>query len=232
MCNSIEKKYFNLQKCKLGSSSNGQTWTIDNIRDGLEYFRDIYGHYPTSREVDLFKFLPSARSIQRTYGGLVRVRKQLCLSGTSDHRKGEVRSVKAKEADSRAKVYEKDFFCFLSKQMAEMRIHEHKVIRPGDVSCDFFIYTSDSDGVVLDLFYAADLLNVLKIINIKYKKYLKVVFPVFFIVVGNENILQSDIDRKVKNKKISLPVFMRVMTEGYFKANFCDIIKNTMSHKI
>jgi hypothetical protein len=106
-----------------------------------------------------------------------------------------------------------------------MRIHEHKVIRPGDVSCDFFIYTSDTEGVVLDLFYAADLINVSNIINIKYKKYLGVKFSVLFIVVGNEKISQSAIDNMVKNRKISLPAFMKVVNESEFKANFDRFIK-------
>ena len=221
----METKYQNLQKKKLGFRANGQNWTLENIKDGLEYFYEINRHYPTSKEVDQFDFLPSARSIQRSYGGLVQVRKQLNLSCPHDNTRGAVRSAKAQEADKRAKAYEEEFFCFLSNHFAEMRIHEHKVIRPGDVSCDFFIYTSDTEGVVLDLFYAADLNNVSKIINIKYKKYLDVKHPVLFIVVGNDEISQTLVDRMVENRKIPLPSFMKVMTENNFKAKFDKYIK-------
>jgi hypothetical protein len=221
----MEIEYQNLQKRKLGFLANGQTWTLDNIRNGLEYYRELHGNYPTSQEVDQFEFLPSARSIQRSYGGLVQLRKNLGLSGPHDHTKGKTRSAKAQEADNRAKVYEEEFFYFLSKHFAEMRIHEHKVIRPGDVSCDFFVYTSDAEGVVIDLFYAADIDNVSKIINIKYKKYLDVKFPVLFIEIGNEKISQSEIDTMIKNRKTPLPEFMKVMNESEFKANFDKLIK-------
>lgn len=221
----MESKYQNLQKKKLGFRANGQTWSLDNIKDGLEYFRDINGLYPTSKEIDNFDYLPSARSIQRTFGGLVKVRKQLGLDGPYDHTKGKTRSAKAQEADKRAKAYEEEFFNFLSGQFGEMRVHEHKVVRPGDVSCDFFVYTTMNEGVVLDLFYAADLINVSKVVNIKYKKYLSVQFSVLFIVVGNENISQQEIDRMIENRKTPLPNFMRVLNERTFKANFDKFIR-------
>lgn len=48
----MEIGYQNLQKRKLGFLANGQTWTLDNIKDGLEYYRELHGNYPTSQEVD------------------------------------------------------------------------------------------------------------------------------------------------------------------------------------
>lgn len=220
----MEQTYQNLQKRKTGSLANGQKWSLDNIKDGLEYYREMHGVYPTSKEIDSFEYLPSARSIQRTFGGLVKIRAQLCLSGPNDYTRGETRSAKAQEADIRARAYEEEFFNFLSSHIAEMRIHEHKVIRPGNVSCDFFVYTSETNGMVLDLFYAADIINVSKIVNIKYKKYLDVRFPVLFIVVGNERILQNEIDQMIVNRKIPLPSNMRVMCESTFKSNFDKLI--------
>lgn len=221
----METKYQNLKKRKLGFLANGQKWTLDNIKDGLEYYRELYGNYPTSKEVDRFEFLPAARSIQRNYGGLVNLREQLGLSGSHNYSKGKERGAKAQEADRRARVYEEEFFYFLSSQFAEIRIHEHKVIRPGNVSCDFFIYTSDTEGVIIDLFYAADIDSVSKVVNIKYKKYLEVKFPVLFIVVGNEKISQSSINTMAENRKIILPAFMKVMNESEFKVNLDKFIK-------
>ncbi len=221
----MEDKYKNLKKRKIGTRSNGQIWSIDNIKDGLEYFKDLHGSYPTSREVDVFDYLPSSRSIQRSYGGMVNIRKQLNLSGPLDFTKGEVRSAKAQEADKRAKLYEEEFFYFLLTKVEEMRVHEHKIIRPGNVASDFFIYTSQNKGVVIDLFYAADIINLSKIINIKYKKYIKVIYPIFFIVVGNDSISQSSIDKIISNKTYILPKSMRVLNEKTFKSNFDNFIR-------
>lgn len=221
----MEEKYKNLQKRKIGSISNGQTWSIDNIRDGFEYYKDLYGRYPTSREVDTFDYLPAARSIQRSYGGLVEVRKQLNLSGPVDFTKGEVRSLKASETDKRAKLYEEEFFNFLISKVDQIRVHEHKIIRPGNVASDFFIYNSKNEGIVIDLFYAADIINLLKIINIKYKKYLTVVSPILFIVVGNDSISQISIDKIISNKKFIMPLSMKVLNERTFKSDFEKFIK-------
>lgn len=217
--------YPNLKQRKLVAPYPDEVWSLENIKDGLEYFKELNGRYPTSREVDNFDYLPSARTIQRSHGGMVQIRKKLNLSGPHQFSKGETRSLKAREADKRAQGYEKEFFYFLSSKLPEINIHEHKIIRPGDVACDFFIYTTQTEGMILDLFYAADIINAAKIINIKYKKYLGVKFPVIFIVVGNENIEQAKLDQMMKNRKIALPKWMTTITENYFKLNFDRIIQ-------
>ncbi len=214
----------NLKKKRLKPPYRDEGWSLENVRDGLEYFKEVNGHYPTSREVDNFEYLPTARTLQRSFGRIVKVRKSLNLSGPHQFSKGKTRSLKAQEADKRARAYETEFFYFLNSKIEEIRIHEHKVLRPGDVSCDFFVYTTEKEGVVLDLFYAADILNVANILNIKYKRYLNVVHPIIFIIVGNENIDQAALDKMVKNRRSSLPNTMRIMTETHFKSNFDKII--------
>ncbi|MCA9342635.1 hypothetical protein KC950_01320 [Candidatus Saccharibacteria bacterium] len=61
------------RKAGLGQNS----WTKDELRAGFEKFKNINGRYPTSHEIDSFPYLPSARSIQRTFGGLVEIRQQV-----------------------------------------------------------------------------------------------------------------------------------------------------------
>lgn len=218
-------QYPNLQKRKEGALAFGQHWTLENLKDGFQYFYDLYEHYPRAEEVDSFDYLPSARSIQRTFGGLVQVRKKLNLSGPADYTRGEVRSKIAKEGDRRAKEYEAEFYYFLTSKIPEMRVHEHKIIRPGNVSSDFFIYTSEEKGIVLDLFYAKDLSNVAKIVNIKYKRYISVPFLTYFVVVGNTSIDQQEIDKKIKNRKNKLPSHIKIITEKTFKDNFENLVR-------
>ncbi|MES2971937.1 MAG: hypothetical protein V4702_06475 [Patescibacteria group bacterium] len=45
-------------------------WTIEEIKAGFEAFVKDYGRYPTALEIDAYEFLPSSRSLQRSYGGL------------------------------------------------------------------------------------------------------------------------------------------------------------------
>src|SRR5579872_7439685 len=149
------EKYQNLKKNTKGFQK--EKWTIENIKDGLEYFNELNGRYPSSMEIDSFEYLPTRRMIERNFGGIVNLRKTLNLQGSSDFTKGEVRSAMAKKAFIRAQDYERDFYFYLIKKIPEVRVHEHKIIRPGDTASDFFIYTSSNKGIMIDLFYAQDI---------------------------------------------------------------------------
>jgi len=213
----MELEYKELKK---QSHKDKDKWSLANIKDGLLYFYEINNRYPSSVEIDKFEYLPSSRSIQRTFGGLVNMRKELGLERSHNYTKGAKRSKMAKEADNRARIYEKEFYDFLVSKIPEVRVHEHKIIRPGETASDFFIYTNETSGIFLDLFYAKDITSLAGIVNIKTNKCLNVNCPVYFILMGNDQISQREIDEKMLNKKILLPRHIKVITEGYFKQNF------------
>jgi hypothetical protein len=73
-------------------------------------FYDQHNRYPTSNEIDAFEYLPTSRTIQRSHGGLVNLRKKLLLGEISDHTTGDYRSEVARKADKRAKHYEEEFY--------------------------------------------------------------------------------------------------------------------------
>lgn len=217
------EKYKNLKKYV----RNGQheKWTIENIKDGFSYFFEINGKYPTTKEIDSFDYLPSARTFQRAFGGTVKLREILNLDIPLDQRKGTIRSDMAQKTFKRAQGYEKEFYFYLISKIPEVRVHEHKIIRPGDTAADFFIYTSDNEGVVIDLFYAADIHSLIGIINIKFKKYINVKSPVYFVLIGNEQITQEIIDQKVNNRKNKLSDHIKVVTEDTFKKHLDSLLK-------
>lgn len=203
----------------------GQRWTLDSIRAGLEHFFYLNNHYPDQREFDRFEYLPSVRLIEKKYGGLIELRKTLSLPGPKDLRRGDHRSRIAKKMWLRAKNYESDFYKYLTSKIPEVRVHEHKVIRPGDVSSDFFIYTSNNNGIVLDLFFAQDIPGIIQTINYKQKKYSKIKYKVFFIVMETEKIFnQNYIQAIVDNKKNKLEKHISIYSENYFKDHFDELI--------
>jgi len=218
-------KYPNLQRRKDGTAANHQSWNLENIRDGLEYFNELNGHYPNCREFNLFEYLPSTKTAERRFGGMVELRKTLSLPGSLNFSSGESRSEIAKQGDARAKIYEKEFYEFIISKIPEVRVHEHKIIRPSGVCCDFFIYTTDNWGIVMDLFYAKDIKSLMNGVNIKLKKYTSVQFPVFFIVVGNEQIKQADIDSLCANRKTLMPEHIHIFTETTFKSDIDFYLK-------
>lgn len=218
----IKQKYNSLRSREKDSTDD--RWSIDNLRDGLNYFFDLNGRFPTVKEVDVFEYLPTSRTIQRSFGGMMGLRKTLGLASPVNFSSGETRSNTAREADLRAKKYEEEFYRYLISQVEEMRVHEHKIIRPGDTAADFFVYKNDSEGIVIDLFYARDMHSLGGVVNIKSKKYTKVKYPVYFVLVGNKDLSQQTIDEKVGNRKNQLPVHIKVLTENNFKNSFKSLL--------
>lgn len=135
-------------------------------------------------------------------------------------------SVRAK-AIKEPKV-EEEFYNFLIGEFDEIAIHEHKIIRPGNVASDVFIYLDQeaTNGIVIDLFYAQDLITLLKIVTIKAKRYATLPYKIYFVLVGNDTISDIDIDLRIANKQVPLPSHIRVLTETAFKGTIVPMLKN------
>lgn len=200
------------------SSGKQRKWTPEELNAGFEYFKELHGRYPGSREIDLFEYLPSARSIQRSHKGLISLRTELGFEESLiNQTKGAVRSDKAKKTYSNSVESEEKFYKYLVSKIPEVRVHEHKILRPGHICCDFFIYTSDKKGYAVDIFYAQDLFTLQRIIRIKYLRYAGLKCKVYFVLVGNDLISQKEIDDMLSNRKIQLPEHISVSTEAIFK---------------
>lgn len=202
-----------LRRARVGQKN----WTKEQILAGVEYFFELYGRYPTAIEIDRFEYLPSSRSIQRSYGGLVSLRVELIPESHADFTKGSYRSNVAKMANHRAQKYEEEFYNFLSLHFDFIAIHEHKVIRPGGISSDYFVYFDENKGAVIDLFYAQDIRSLAGIIGIKLKRYILLPYEIYFILVGNPAITKEQIDILIARRKIALPSHITIDTEYNFK---------------
>ncbi len=183
------------------------SWTIENIEAGFEQYFIEYGHYPNSRELDEYKYLPTRRYIERNFGGIQTIRKTLRLKHEiTDNHRGKGRSDIAQMAFLRANKYEEEYYDFLIKRIPPVFVHEHKVMRNnGDkTDTDFFIYTSEINGFAIDLFFARDLDSLRGQINIKLPKYQHLECNVYFISV-NKTISQDDIEKLISAKKTPFP---------------------------
>jgi hypothetical protein len=202
-----------LRKNKLGSQP---PWSKEELLAGLEYFFELNRRFPTAHEIDSFEYLPSSRSIQRSYGGLVKLRSELLPLEISNYTRGEYRSERAKRTYANGRDYERQFYELLLTKFEEIAVHEHKLIRPGDVSSDFFVYLKPDKGVVIDVFYADSIINLINVVNIKLKRYVLVTPETYLILVGNNQITQEEIDIKNANRRLTLPSHIYVITEEFF----------------
>lgn len=207
---------------RIAKVGNQKPWTLEELKNGLELFYKEHGKYPTSPEIDAFAYLPSARSIERRFGGVVALRKKLNLSGQDDLRAGAHSSERAKTINKRAHLIEQNVYEFLIKRFSKELVHREFFFTDDKrLRADFFVYNNKRNFCV-DVFYPKDRRNLAGCINSKLKKYktdeMKQ-YPIIFLQM-NEKIDQDIIDDLIKNKKYKMPSGQSVMTWKTFQ-KFC-----------
>lgn len=190
-------EYLRIQK------AGGQRgWELEELRAGLENFYEKNGRYPTAPEVDSHPYLPSARSIERKFGGLVELRKVLSLDTQADFREGAHSSERAYKINARAHKNEQEVSKFLEERFGKHFVHrEYFFLDDKRTRADFFVYDKAS-GFCVDVFYPSDRRNLIGCLNSKLAKYQGLQmnqYPVIFLQM-NKEIDQSMLDTIVKNK--------------------------------
>lgn len=198
-------------------------WSFEDLKKGFEQFYKINRRYPTSHEVDEFEFLPSARSIQRRFGGLVELRKSLELKGSDDFRTGTHSSQRAKKIAQRAHRLEKEVYDYLIGVFGIEFVHrEYFFTDDRRTRTDFFIYNK-SGNFSVDVFYPSNRHNLLGCLNSKMGTYSSepmLQYPVIFLQM-NDDISQDEIHDILKKKKNKLLKYQNLMNLKEFK-RFCS----------
>ncbi|MBM3261649.1 hypothetical protein FJY93_04515 [Candidatus Kaiserbacteria bacterium] len=197
-------------------------WTLDELKSGLAHFYKEHGKYPTATEVDAYPYLPSARSIERRFGGLVNLRTQLKLGSNADFRTGEHSSRRAHLINDRAHKTEQVVFDFLTKRFGRQFVHrEYFFTDDHRTRADFFVF-DDGDGFCVDVFYPNSIRNLTGCLNLKLNKYASEMltkYPVIFLQM-NESIDQATIDGLVGRKERKLTRGQHLMCWDTFQ-RFC-----------
>ncbi|GBE16712.1 hypothetical protein BMS3Abin15_00534 [bacterium BMS3Abin15] len=155
-----------------------EKWTIEKIKEGFEKFFEIHGRYPTAYDVDDFEFLPSARQIQRRFGGLIKLRKRLGLS-IDNYSIGDNRSKIATQSNINARKYETEVLNILLEKFDEKFIHIERPVDTYNINYnsksryDFYVYAKPHNFAI-DVVKTNDVRTLIKNINLKEKKYNKI----------------------------------------------------------
>lgn len=225
-CRKCHKAYFDLEDriCICGgviAPTRGKIgenfWTDQKILAGFRRFLNESGHFPTAQEVDKCNYLPAARSIQRTFGGLVNLRKKFNLE-IDDYTKGEHRSKIAVKLNISSRNLENSYFGYLKKIFGEMFVHREKPISEASkIRYDFFVYSRSGDFAI-DIFRPSNIKNLAGCINIKIAKLNNEENNVRqYLINLNQDITQNEIDNLIQNKKIKIPKNITVITDENFK---------------
>lgn len=211
-----------MENLRIQKSGNQEPWTLEELRAGLENFYIKNGRYPTAPEVDAHPYLPSARTIERSFGGLVVLRKKLCLDTQTDMREGVHSSNRASMIGKRAHRIEQEVYKYLEEYFGKQFVHrEYFFLDDKRTRADFFVYDK-AEGFCVDVFYPSDKRNLIGCLNSKIAKYQGLQmnqYPVIFLQM-NQELEQALLDTLIKNKKKKLLAGHSLLTLGSFK-EFC-----------
>ncbi len=186
-----------------------EKWTIDNIRDGLEYFKELNGRYPGSREVDSFEYLPTRKMIERNFGGLEKLKSSLGYVDTN-FGKGKFRSEIAFKVNKRGRDTEIQLQKLLVNKFGEVFVHTEKIFDNTKNRVDFYIYAPKGNFGV-DVFCTETMHNLQGNINVKLNKYSDFKEKMYFVVAGG-CISQEDLDNYLLSKIRHLPANSEIVT--------------------
>ena len=157
--------------------------TEQQIVANLKKLKEELGHEPTVLEIDACKHLPTARTIQRRFGGVEHLRK---LAGFThhNHTKGIKRSKKALESLLNSNNYEKkiinQFFTKYhdidGKEKTVVRHYAYQQYLPDkghyiNISCDVAVTDNQLKHVYLfDFFYPTSIQSLAGCVRSKLKK--------------------------------------------------------------
>jgi hypothetical protein len=146
-----------------------ENWNKERLKAGFERFLEEKGHLPTAPEIDSCPYLPSARQIQRAFGGLRALRQELGYEHI-DFGRGEFRSKFAGLNMIRGVAAEKELERALVEFFGEPFVHIEKRYGQESNRVDFFVYAHESNFGV-DVFYSVTARDIQKNLNLKVDKY-------------------------------------------------------------
>lgn len=195
-----------MDNLRIQKSGSQEPWKLGELRAGLENFNAKNGRYPTASEVNAYLYLPSARTIERSFGGLVELRKTLGLNSQVDFREGAHSSARAIKINTRAHHVEQEVYAFLEKCFGRQFVHrEYFFLDDKRTRADFFVYDKAS-GFCVDVFYPSDKRNLIGCLNNKLAKYQGSQmnqYPVIFLQM-NKELNQELLNAVINNKKKKL----------------------------
>ena len=219
----VEERLRSYKRFKAGASPkkhvNMPLWTIQNLKLGFDRFIGENGHLPSAYEVDDCPYLPSARHIQRQFGGLGQLREELgygkVLFNSGANRREILKITGPRGADAEDQLEE-----ILIKRFGKLFVHSEQRFGGSRYRVDFVIYTKNIT-VGIDVFATNnDSRLIVKNIVIKLPKYINypITSPLFFLVWNNE-ISQKNLDdivariTKYNNLKMVRAVTLKTLLE-------------------
>lgn len=186
-----------------GKSKYNVCWTLDNILSGFRKFYEENGRWPEHFDLANYPYLPTEKTLQRKFGGIIKIRSQLGIHGDNlDHRKGEIRSNMMKKVGERGMMYEKMVYKVLMKRFHEPFVHHQSVIYYDNrrLVIDFMVFHQKGKFLIDVFFPSNDYIHFSHNVTQKYHLY-KNMTEVLYLCVGSDAITEEMIIRNSNSTK-------------------------------
>lgn len=192
-------------------------WTQEVIKKGIERFILENSRPPTARDFDNCQYLPSARQIQRTYGGLPALRSLLGLEQL-DFTKGDLRREIALKGYNDGLTAEENLELLLVAHFGEPYVHTQKRYGVHTKNrYDFFVYCR-GECFAVDVFTTGRAEYIGTNIRHKIAKYQELgTFAIYFVAAGTYDDLSIQKAIKSLPSLISSPNIKVVSEEQFLK---------------
>ena len=210
-------------------------WTIDSIEQGIMRYQQETGHYPNATDFDECPYLPSARQIQRKFGGMEKLGERLGIAEIN-YTKGNLRRAIYDNFSERSLDAEDKLEMALIAYFGEPYVHTQKrYYRLMKNRWDFFVYCQDGHFGI-DIFSTARQAYIMNNIRHKLPKYADVPssMPIYF-VVDAPTLSDIEIGQVVSSSLllqqypnihiISFPAFLRDIMPTYVPLTLPDKLK-------
>lgn len=168
------------RKATLGKQ---MAWTKEEVDVGVRRFMEEHGgRFPMSTEFDEYDYLPSCRSIQRSFGGLIALKNTLGISYPNYHQ-GIRRQELAHKVGIRGIQIEDQLGLALVARFGEFAVHFQSRMAGCRERLDFIVYY-DGGKFGVDIFYAENRASLTGSIVIKQHKYKIFNSKLYFVCDG------------------------------------------------
>lgn len=192
-------------------------WSRDEILEGVKLFIDDHGRFPMSHEMDKFEYLPSARSIQRNFGGLIELKKELGI--TDEYHRGQARSKISAAIGLRGLNIEDEMRNQLVARFGQVAVHCQPRIEGSKERLDFIVYHKAGHFGV-DVFFADSIESLQGSVNIKQAKYKHFTGQLYFVSAGDFSDAQLKAVKESKKNKLTLHIKLVTTNEFYRLVHF------------
>lgn len=196
----------------------------------VDNFKEKYGYYPKATDYTKENLLPDARTLQRKFGGLKKIRQIIQPEGETDYTKGKTRSNKALETMIRSQKYEHELYLLLqnkyNKPSQNIFVEREPVLTRPDFEINFGYKRADiaihnysgdeKETQFIDFFYPSNEYSFKGCVRHKYNKIKDLAYNINIIYVCvNPEFTQEKIDSFYRPKNCP-----PILSLDSFKHNF------------